>query len=533
MYSEALMDPVTAPRQAFLSVFLLIVHGFIFFKKSFKNQALQSSRLSLLLISANAVLVGLSIASTAYAHVVSESMYVASKYGILLVFFLTTYFLLSAQLLFRKDLVNGVLIFCIISLCYGIYDMVMLWSGGFHVLTHSVLITATYANKNLFASVLFLCIWAAFAATLPSVIRLVLILILSAFILFLQSKIVVFVTACLFLTLAIKNRPSFSKQKKSIWIGALFITALLLSVLFNFNRFVNLASLHTLDTRFAMWTNSFQMFAEKPFGVGAGNWQVFFSKYGLAHFDLPEVRNGTTMGRQPHNDFIWMLCELGIQGLAVYLGVFILLFIIQIRSVRKSNDTFSFLLLVTSAGYCLVAFFDFPLERMEHQILVSVILALSMHHYDSVCKDSIHVKPSNYLSLCLLVICVSGVISYYRLQGEYYTRTALSLNRKKYPELVVENCDKARSAFYNIDPVAIPVDWYAGMALLSAGNTNAAKLRMEKALEYTPYNIRILNRLAALYAKEGNREKAVSLYTKALVISPTATIAPINKKAPA
>jgi O-antigen ligase len=522
------MDPIIAPRQAFLSIFLLIVHGCILFKKSFKNFTLQSSRLSLLLISANGVLVGLSVISMTYTHVVSESLYVVSKYGILFVFFLTTYFLLSAQLLFRKDLINGVLIFCIISLCYGIYDIVILWSSGFQVLTNSNLITATYGNKNLFASALFLCIWAVFAAKMPSMIRLLLLLVLSAFVLFLQSKIIVFVVACLFLTLAIKNIPSFSKQKKRMWIGALLIAVLLLSVLLNFHRFINLASLHTLDIRFAMWTNSLQMFVENPLGVGAGNWQVFFPKYGLSHFDLPGVKNGTTMGRQPHNDFIWMLCELGIQGFAVYFCMFILLFILQIRSIRKHNDPFSFILLVTSIGYCLVAFFDFPLERMEHQILVSVILALSMHNYDGVCKAPIQVKPFNYLPLCILLICVSGLISYYRLQGEYYTRTAISLNRNKYPELVVENCDMARSAFYKIDPVAIPVDWYAAMALLSAGNTDAAKLRMEKALEYTPYNIRILNRLAALYAKEGKREKAVSLYTTALGISPTATIAPIK-----
>jgi O-antigen ligase len=528
MYSESLMDPVTAPRQAFLSIFLLIIHGLILFKKSFKNLSLQSSRLSLLLISANALLVALSIVSMAYAHVVSESMYVASKYGIQFIFLLTTYFLLSAQLLSRKDLVNGILIFCIISLCYGIYDIIILWNSGFQVLTHSNLITATYANKNLFASALFLCLWAAFAATMPSWARLALILILSAFLLFLQSKIVVFVTACLFLALVIKNIPSFTKQKKSIWVGALLITALLLCVLFNFQRFVNLASLHTLGTRFAMWANSFQMFAEHPLGVGAGNWQVFFPKYGLSHFDLPGVRNGTTMGRQPHNDFIWMLCELGVQGLAAYLSLFILLFMLQIRSIKKGNDRFSFLLLISSIGYCLIAFFDFPLERMEHQVLVAVILALSMHNYDSVCQNPIPVKPSRSLGLCLLIICISVIISYYRLQGEYYTRMATLLNRKKYPELVVENCDKAKSFFYQVDPVAIPVDWYAAMALYSAGSTNNARLRMEKSLEYTPYNIRILNRLAALYAKQGEREKAVSLYTRALGISPTATIAPIK-----
>ena len=528
MYSEELVDPVTAPRQAFLSIFLLAVHGLLFFKKGFKNKVLQSSRLSLLLILTNAVLLGLSLASAAYAHVVSESLYVASKYGILLVFLLTTYFLLSAQLLFRTDLVNGVLIFCIISLGYGIYDIILLWDSGFQLLNHSVLITATYANKNLFASVLFLCFWAVFTARMPSLARMLLVLVLSVFVLLLQSKIVVFVTAGLLSALAIKNIPSFQKQKKSLWIGALLITVLLLGVLINFNRFVNLASMHTLGIRFAMWSNSMQMFAENPLGVGAGNWQVFFPKYGLSHFDLPAVRNGTTMGRQPHNDFIWMLCESGIQGLATYLSAFLLLFILQIRSIQKSNDPFSFLLLISSIGYFLVAFFDFPLERMEHQVLVSVIMALSMHQYDGVCKNPLPVKSSWLLLICLPLIFCSGLISYYRLRGEYYTREALAINSKKYPELVVENCDKARSAFYNLDPVAIPVDWYAAMALAGAGNTHEARLRMERALEFTPYNIRILNRLATIYAKEGQREKAVLLYTRALSISPTASIAPIK-----
>jgi hypothetical protein len=93
------------------------------------------------------------------------------------------------------------------------------------------------------------------------------------------------------------------------------------------------------------------------------------------------------------------------------------------------------------------------------------------------------VKPLKYVILCLVIICASGVISYYRLKGEYFTREITSLNRKKYPDLVVGNCDKVISVFYKIDPVGVPIDWYAAMALFSAGKTDASELRMKSALE--------------------------------------------------
>jgi hypothetical protein len=47
-------------------------------------------------------------------------------------------------------------------------------------------------------------------------------------------------------------------------------------------------------------------------------------------------------------------------------------------------------------------------------------------------------------------------------------------------------------------------------------------------LNNTPYNIRILNRLGALYARKGKRGKAFPLYIKALNISPTATMVPLK-----
>jgi O-antigen ligase len=300
--------------------------GLLIFKKSFENHILQSSRLSLLFISANALLVCLSFISISYAHLSSESIYVTAKYGILFVFLVTTYFLLSIKLLFRRDIINCVFIFCVISLCYGAYDIVMLWINNLNILRHSLLITATYANKNLFASLLMLCIWAVLMVRIPYVIKLALIVFLFALVLLLQSKIVVFVTVCLFLALGIKRLRSLQKQKKTVFVATLIILALMVFVFLNFSQFVNLSSLHTLDTRYALWTNSLQMFIEKPLGAGAGNWQIFFPKYGLFHFDLAEVRNGTAMGRQPHNDFIWMLCESGIQGFAVYLFVYPALF---------------------------------------------------------------------------------------------------------------------------------------------------------------------------------------------------------------
>lgn len=525
IYSESIIDPVLIPRQLFLSLFLAFIWAALLLKKGLRDYSFQISNLSLLIILCNTLLVVLSFISIIYANTISESIYVASKYAIIFLFFITTYFLLNNQLISRRDLINDVIVFCIVSLSYGAYDIVLLLTNNLKVLSNAHLITATYANKNLFASILLLCFWATFANNSNRLLKYILIVLLLVFVLLIQSKIVAIAFVFMLLMLAIKSlKLNTTKNKLKIIIGCFIGLIALFVVLLNFGKFENLSNLNTLNTRYSLWENSFNMFRETPFGVGVGNWQIFFPKYGLSHFDLSEVRNGMILYQRPHNDFIWMLCELGLQGLILYLLIFSIVIIMLVRLNREKDNLMPFLLLINLLGYCMVAFFDFPLERIEHQVLLSVIILLSMSYYDAISIKKKAIRPLKYSPIYGLLICASLVVCCFRLKGEYFTREFIILNKTQNAAFVIANCNKAKSLFYSIDPIATPIAWHEGVSLFGVNKIEEAKLQFEIAYKYMPYNVHVLNNLGTVYEKEGNHIKAVEYYKMALKISPSATV---------
>ncbi len=525
VFSDSLIDPVLMPRQLFLTVFLLFIWATLLFTKKLKNLSLQISHLSRLVILCSALLVILSFVSIAYAHTTSESIYVASKYSIVFLFFITTYFLVSAKLLLREDLFNGVLVFCIISLLYGVYDIILLQINDLDVLANAQLITSTYANKNLFASVLLLCFWAVFSIKTKIIFKYILIIFLTVFVLLTQSKIVIAAFALMFLLFALKSVRTYFKENKIRVIFGISISLIaLLIICLNFSKFGNISNLHTLDTRYSLWINSFEMMKEYPFGVGAGNWQIFFPRYGLSNFDLLDIRNGMIQYQRPHNDFIWMLCELGFLGGIVYFSMFLIVLTILIRVVRKNSDLIPFLLLISIVGYCMVAFFDFPLERIENQVLLSAIILHSMNHYDLISVKQKEIKPIKYFPVYFALICISLIVCFYRIKGEYFTHEFIYLNPKKNATSVIEKCNKAESFFYSIDPFSSPIAWHKGLALLNNNNIEGAQLQFEKAYNLTPNNVHVLNSLGDIYQRQNDTVRSKEYFQMALKISPSATL---------
>ncbi len=85
----------------------------------------------------------------------------------------------------------------------------------------------------------------------------------------------------------------------------------------------------TAQARIESWKSAINMFKGHPFGVGAGNFPVWFSKYQTGYFKRE------MWGRQAHSLWFTLLPELGIQGVLLY---FILLFknLKQIFTINKN-----------------------------------------------------------------------------------------------------------------------------------------------------------------------------------------------------
>lgn len=133
--------------------------------------------------------------------------------------------------------------------------------------------------------------------------------------------------------------------------------------------------------RFDGWKWSWEMIKEKPFtGIGAGNWKINSLRY--EHQTDP----GFTHLYKAHNDFFETAAEIGIPGFFSYITILGFTFFMFLRLGKggRQNKAVRPLLFITSIGiafYCVDAFFNFPSDRTEIQILMVVFVASATAAY--------------------------------------------------------------------------------------------------------------------------------------------------------
>ena len=69
------------------------------------------------------------------------------------------------------------------------------------------------------------------------------------------------------------------------------------------------------------------MLAAYPFGVGVGNFYQRIGEYAPNH-----------PGRDAHNTYLRCACEVGVQGLAVFIAVVISAFLLARRAIRRAHE---------------------------------------------------------------------------------------------------------------------------------------------------------------------------------------------------
>ncbi|MBU0764393.1 MAG: O-antigen ligase family protein, partial [Bacteroidetes bacterium] len=282
----------------------------------------------------------------------------------------------------------------------------------------------------------------------------------------------------------------------------------------------------SVATRLLLWKQSLGLVKQNPlFGVGAGNWKINFPKTGLNEFDY-YVRQGNKHFQRPHNDFICVLCESGITGLLFYLTAYIMIIVFAIKSFFKEKSRnhrmLSVLLCAGLIGYLVISFFDFPVERITHNILICIYFAIILRlNPGTVHKEIIISRKSKYVFLvfCLVTGIFSIHVSRQRLKGEMYSNKLLHAQATQNWKVLIKEADNASSRYYSMDPFSTPVSWYKGVALFSLSRLNEAQAEFSKAYRQHPYHLQILNNLASCYEIKGNHVRSVELYRKALEIS--------------
>ncbi|MFV0502186.1 MAG: O-antigen ligase family protein [Bacteroidales bacterium] len=230
----------------------------------------------------------------------------------------------------------------------------------------------------------------------------------------------------------LKHKPNIKLIKPSIIILLAIGSGLLAGdgfVKFNFEHFARhskAAEVYNFDTnnytvasrlrsieegnskgRLIIWKNTIEIIKSKPIlGYGVGNHKVAIMKVEA------KKKPNFVVSDHAHNDYLEMFSELGIFGLLSYLFLFLssgILFLkTQIKKRIRTNSRFisltGFLGMVT---YMNDAMFNFPLERADMQLYLSLSLSLILIAYLRETKQDTNPTKLPFYILLLIIIPVT------------------------------------------------------------------------------------------------------------------------------
>ncbi len=571
LFTRSTIDPVTLPRFFVWSVlaFLLFLSVMLASKQNYAAYDFFILKRSIFYVFAGYLFVA-AVSATQSINV-SESFYEWLKICLSLIFFSLSCIIIDGDnskiLTLTKALVVLGLLLASIGVCqyFGL---------EFTSIPGNYVIYATMTNKNLFASALFLILpfvgFSIYRFTGFWRMASVAVLTVSCLCIFWARSRTVWVaiiSALLFVALvwALRNRETafriLCKRIDFIKCAILLVAGLIIisiSVVAYHHResrpfpstgeYINdpiqensvvesNLSLNSLNERVWLWKNTIAMVKDNPLlGVGLGQWRLAFPAYGMKQ-KIAGLGDGSVeiVFLRPHNDFIWVLSELGVIGFLSYLAIFAISIFYALKIFFKSNDderqALAMAMLFGIIGYMVISFFSFPKERIVHNILLALIMTciVSTYHQSfprEKAGDGSKIIYVRLPVLLLLIVCI--VTGYVRLVSETHARQALIAQRAGNWQRLRAEIDKAASTFYQIDPTGVPLSWYRGIANYSTGRFQEAHGDFKYAYKIHPNHIHVLNNLGTSYAKLGDYESSIEYYKKALDVCPEFAEARIN-----
>jgi len=251
------------------------------------------------------------------------------------------------------------------------------------------------------------------------------------------------------------------------------------------------------NLRLIFWWKSLHLFLDHPLlGVGAGNWRLAVPSIPIPANPDHTLKNYTYS--QPHNELISIVTELGIIGFILAFGVYIFPLIIVYRKLifsakRPPPEVIFYTAFIT--GFYLFSCFDFPLKRVEHNVLLISAMAFMLHQMPLKMMKPVAIpvfirKVIQRMVPLLLLFSMFVVVA--RMKGEYYTIKIFRSERKADVK-VIHSCHAAANSFYRLTPNTLPIAWFEGVAHYRLGDLRQAKSCFEGALTITPYEVRVLN----------------------------------------
>ena len=277
--------------------------------------------------------------------------------------------------------------------------------------------------------------------------------------------------------------------------------------------------------RQSLWRMTFRMIDKKPLtGCGAGNWKVCYPEvsvrdvFSIDMLDFQFVR--------PHNEYLRVLSETGYISLALLMLAFSSLIVNAVITVgnRQRYGKMAGIAVGFFVGVMVFAIFDFPFDRMELLLWISIICGAIIAY----------TNPGRQISNKLVLNCVGGVILVFVLfvgishwRSEFYYSEIVSHIHRGDWKTVERLSKKARTLFCNLTPKAVPYAYYEAMAQEYLHKPVLETYRM--ALHDSPYNKKILNDLGRLeYLINHDVETATFYLEESIRISPGYSYAYFN-----
>lgn len=288
--------------------------------------------------------------------------------------------------------------------------------------------------------------------------------------------------------------------------------------------------------RLLTWRDTMRLVAHYPIlGVGVGNYQFVFPLYKSEQLWHQQDIFGRTRQVRTHNDYLNILAETGVLGLATFLtivGVVVVGSLRQCTSKHAPLAKRTILQIGLLSGICATlaqSLFDFNLYNPASALLFWVSLGLlaglagtarSANFMKTSAVPEAQKRPGMYLAFA--GIALLGLMSLYSTfvfrpySASYDNQQAQKyFDRRDYTSALNSLQRAIDIDRTNIDTVSLLADTYRNM-----GNYDNARRYYEQWLSLEPHYPPIYNRLGFCYMQLGDYARAAEAFHTAVAINP-------------
>ncbi len=283
------------------------------------------------------------------------------------------------------------------------------------------------------------------------------------------------------------------------------------------------------NTRITMWGNSIPMFMDHfLIGTGLGNWTIHHRMY-QSWFRPDSQLLQNLYHANAHNDYIEILCELGIIGFALFIWMVVSLFRLvgRLLTVRTEHSLLAIPAILAIAGIGVNAVFSFPLKQPVPIFIVMTYIAVLSNLYGVVFetgRDHVLQLPALPFRAIAAVVAIAVTLGLFSLQHNWYhseldLRSALiSMKGKKFRSAY----NSAKRA-HQLNPLRNNLLWMQATALMQMGNDrhNDTIIEMLKKVDRArPYDTSTLSNLSVAYRNAGRYQDEADAIGRLVSVQP-------------